>query len=867
MANLETQYVGLTLKTPIVVASAGITETVERMRRAQDNGAGAVVMKSLFEKELSRTSPAPRFKVLHHDLGRDKTFTLMSYEQASEWGPERYGEEIANAKATLELKVIPSINCYTDEGWVCYAQMMEAAGADALELNVSCPHGSITFTGVDVENTIFHTVEIVRKAVSLPIIPKISPMLTAPLNVVKRVVDLGANGVTIFNRMTAIEIDIYEQRPTMPGGYAGHGGPWAIQYPLRWITAIRPQVDVDIAGSGGVSEWRDVVKHLLAGATVVQTCTAVVMNGYGVISEFVRGLERYMDEWGYETVDAFRGIVCDRILDTEEIPREHLRVAEIAPNWAAPCKAACPMHVPAQSYVRLIAERRFADAYRLIREKDPFQSVCGYVCYRPCEDACTRGEIDEPIAIRALKRFVLEWGDRHPEEVEIEIERATESGRKVAVVGGGPAGLTAAYDLARAGHMVTVFEALPKAGGMLAAGVPKYRLPEEVLDEEIARVERMGVTIRTNARVGTDPTLDDLRRNFDAVLLAIGAHDSSRLGVPGEDAEGVVHGIDFLHEVDLNGSAKVGARVAVVGGGNTAIDAARTALRLGAREVYLVYRRTREEMPADDGEIREAEEEGVRILYLVAPTEVLAEDGRVIGLRCVNLFLGDPDEGGRRRPNAVEGTEFVLTCDTVIPAVSQLPDLTVLSGTSGGSGSNVVVNAETRMTSVPGVFAAGDAVSGRGSVIEAVASGRRAAYEMDRYLRGGEPVLKPEPEVVSVDKREVIRRNADETPEARIEPGIRAADERTRDFRPIEASFTEEQAVEEAKRCLACGCGVGCDVCSDVCIYDAVQVQGDRYFIDKEKCDGCGLCPERCPNGVISMVELQNADCGLRIAE
>jgi len=857
MANLETQYVGLTLKTPIVVASAGITETVERMRRAQDNGAGAVVMKSLFEKELSRTSPTPRFKVLHHDLEREKTFTLMSYEQASEWGPERYGEEIARAKATLDLKVIPSINCYTDEGWISYAQTMEAAGADALELNVSCPHGSITFTGVDVENTIFHTVEIVREAVSLPIIPKISPMLTAPLNVVKRVADLGANGVTIFNRMTAIEIDIDEQRPTMPGGYAGHGGPWSIQYPLRWITAIRPQVDVDIAGSGGVAGWQDVVKHLLAGATVVQTCTAVVMNGYRVIGDFVRGLEGYMDEHGYETIDEFRGVVCDRILGTEEIPREHAQVAEIAPNWAAPCKAACPMHVPAQSYVRLIAERRFADAYRLIRARDPFQSVCGYVCYRPCEDDCTRGEIDQPIAIRALKRFVLDWGDRHPEATEREVERAPESGRRAAVVGGGPAGLTAAYDLARAGHAVTVFEALPQAGGMLAVGVPRYRLPEEVLGAEIARVTRMGVTIRTNAQVGIDPTFDVLRGTFDAALIAIGAHRSSMLDVPGEDAEGVVHGIDFLREVDLNGSAEVGARVAVVGGGNTAIDAARTARRLGAREVYLVYRRTKEEMPADDQEIREAEEEGVRILYLVTPTEVLAANGRVTGLRCVNLFLGDPDEGGRRRPNPVEGTEFVLVCDTVIPAISQLPDLTVLSWTPGGAGPNIVVDPETRMTSMPGVFAAGDAISGRGSVIEAVASGRTAAYEIDRYLREGRPSLKPEPEALSVDRRAVLRRSAGETLGDRIEPQVRAAADRAGDFLPIEEPLTEEQAMEEAKRCLACGCGVGCDVCYDVCIYDAVQVEGDRYVIDKEKCDGCGLCPERCPNGLISMVELR----------
>lgn len=873
MADLRTKYVGLDLVSPIVVASAGITETVERMRRCQENGAGAVVMKSYFEEVISRKSPTPRFKVLEHNLGRDRTFTLMSYEQASKWDIERYAEEVSAAKAKLYIRVIPSLNCITDEGWVEGAKLLEQAGADALELNTSCPHGSITFRGGAVEETIFWVVRLVREVVSLPIIAKISPMLTSPLGVVGELERIGVDGVTIFNRMTALDVDIDEERPTLHGGYAGHGGPWAIQYPLRWISQIRPQVKIDIAGSGGVADGRDVVKYLLAGATVVQTCTAVVMNGYGVIRELLDGLERYMEGKGYRTIEEFRGKVCDRILGTEEVDRRHRLEAWIDARWTAPCKVACPVDVPVQAYVRLIAERKFGEALEMIRSRNPFQSICGRVCYHPCEAACTRGGLDEPIAIMALKRFVTEWGRTHAPLAQWKPEREPDTGKRVAVIGAGPAGLTAAHDLARMGYRVTVFEAAPVPGGMMTLGIPAYRLPRHLVEEEIDYIRALGVEIRTNAPIGDGSTaaasLEDVRRDFDAVFIATGAHKSARLGVLGEHVEGVQYAADWLRRMNLGEMVSVGRKVAVVGGGNTAIDAARSAIRLGAEEVYMVYRRTREEMPAADGEIEEAEEEGVRMLYLVAPVEVLSEGGHVSGLRCVSHFLGEPDQSGRRRPLQVEGTDFVLSVDSVITAVGQSPDVsflgenTELRVTDQGI---IPVDAKTGATNIEGVFAGGDVTSGPSTVVEAIAAGKRAARAIGLFL-SGQPLSTPfsSDGQMEVDTWTVLRRSRDERPTPRVSVPVADKAMRRRTFSEAVLDLTEQQAVAEASRCLACGCGVGCGLCQRVCIYDGVEQIYDKYRIN-DRCDGCGLCPERCPLGVISMKspEEHKARSGLR---
>jgi len=851
--------VGLELDCPIIVASAGITETVERMRQCEENGAAGVVMKSWFQEEISRQSPTPRFAVLRHDLGRDKTFTLFSYEQASEWDLARYAQEVADAKAKLALKIIPSINCVTEEGWVNAAREMQAAGADAIELNTSCPHGSITFRGGAVEGTIFETVQVVRQAVKVPIVAKLSPMLTSPIGVAKRLEEIGVDGVTIFNRMTALEIDIQEERPIMHGGYAGHGGPWAIQYPLRWISAIRPAVKIDIAGSGGVATWEDVVKYLLVGATVVQTCTAVVMEGYEVLRELRQGLERFMDERGYQRLDDFRGKVNERILGTEEIDRRKRFQAVRRYEALAPCKAACPIGVSAQSYVRLVAEGRLEEAVRVVRASNPFQSICGRVCYAPCEDACTRQPLGGPVAIRALKRFVDEWGRRHMPLLEQDVATAPPTGKRVAVVGSGPAGLTAAHDLALAGHAVTVFEALDLPGGLLRVGIPDYRLPKRLVDEEIEAIRSLGVEVRTGTALGRDFSVASLRDDgFNAALLATGAHQTVSLGVPGEDADGVLDAMEFLRRLNLGERVAVPKRVAVVGGGNSALDAARCALRLGADVVYVVYRRTRNEMPAHEREIADAEAEGIRIMYLSIPVSVIVEEGKVAGLRCVAGYLDRTAVNGRRPSRAVTGAGFTLKIDMVLCAVGQRADAELLAaqGVATRDDGSAVSDPATCATNVEGVLAAGDAAGRPGSIVEAIADGRRAAAAIGRYL-AGEPIEPPPPEIEpkTLDEKTMLARHIEKPEEPRVVVSQRDPSARVRDFAELELQLDEQAARREAERCLACGCGVGCGLCLKVCIYSAVEQVGDAFVIDGEKCDGCGLCVVRCADQAIELVE------------
>jgi heterodisulfide reductase subunit A len=500
-----------------------------------------------------------------------------------------------------------------------------------------------------------------------------------------------------------------------------------------------------------------------------------------------------------------------------------------------PCTEACPIRQEAAGYVALIREGRFHEAAQLIHKKNPLPVVCGRVCYHPCETECNRGYVDKPVAIQYLKRFAIDWELEHNGKFEpprIEVEKP----QKIAVIGSGPAGLTCAHDLALNGYKVTVFEQLPVIGGMLAVGIPEYRLPKKLLDMEVEYMRGMGIRFKTDMKLGSDFSIDDLRKEgYQAFFISIGAHKSVKLEVKGEDLEGVISGIEFLRRVNLGMFKGIGKHVGVVGGGNTAIDAARTALRMGAEKVSILYRRTKAEMPAAPHEIEDAEAEGIQIAFLTSPVEILGKNGKVVGVNCIRMQLGEPDASGRRRPVPVPDSEHALQYDTIIIAISQSPDLNVVNGQSQLKLSvshygTLDVDLETLQTNIPFVFAGGDVVLGPSTVIASMGAGRRAAESIDKVLSGERlenfktHMVKP-----AIRRGEDFRPHAyapmyKDTPQvARIEMPKRDEHVRRRMFAEVELGYSEDEAIKEASRCLSCGVCVECYECERVCQPGAVD--------------------------------------------
>jgi len=465
----------------------------------------------------------------------------------------------------------------------------------------------------------------------------------------------------------------------------------------------------------------------------------------------------------------------------------------------APCEQACPAHVDVSGYVALIGEGRFAEALALHRQRNPFPGVCGRVCTHPCEEICRRRDTDEAIAIRQLKRFMADVELAHPAKRATPPPQPTKG--RVAIVGSGPAGLTAAYFLAPLGYNITVLEAHSEPGGALLS-IPDYRLPKDIVRQEIALIEDRGVAIQTNTRLGVDFSIDELfDQGYQAVFLAVGAHTTHRLGIPGEDLDGIFQGLSFVWDVNLGKPPNLrGKKVAVIGGGNVAVDAARSAVRLGAEATHIIYRRRREDMPAEESEVNEAGREGTQMHYLLSPVEICG-NGRVKQLRCARMTLGEFDPSGRRRP-VPSGEDVTFEVDVVVVAVGQLPDLSFLRDgeIEVDRGGRIVVDLETLMTGWEAVFAGGDTVTGPATVVEAIAAGQKAAANIDRFLGG--------PGIIWPQERDVVRTSYDEDAyaweRAREVPLQLAPEERSGNFQEVEGCFRPEQAVEEAKRCLHC---------------------------------------------------------------
>ncbi len=530
-------------------------------------------------------------------------------------------------------------------------------------------------------------------------------------------------------------------------------------------------------------------------------------------------------------------------------------VSPLRPRYSEktpPCAGHCPNGADIRGWLTTIAqaeaygrthEQALEAAWLKIVDRNPFPAICGRVCPHPCESECNRKNKDGPVAINALERFIGDFGIAEG----LKLPRLVEEKRleRIAVIGSGPAGLSCAYQLSRRGYSVTIFEAFSRPGGMLRYGIPVYRLPRKVLDSEINRILDLGVELRCDCGIGNDISYEQLRKDFNAVFVAIGAHKGLKLGVTGEDASNVWTGTEFLNRANSGEKIQVGSKVVVVGGGDTAIDAARVSKRLGA-DVTLLYRRTRAEMPAIAPEIEGALEEGVSIEFLAAPIEVIRNNGTAVGLRCIRMELGAPDASGRPRPVPKPGAEFDLEATTIIAAISQEPDFAPVAELREGK--DWIKTDDSGRTPMPGVYAGGDAIE-LALVATAIYQGRIAAQAIDAHFHGRElekPAVHPPGSNVKLDwYKESVRNERRRIP----------VEQRSLDAE-IENGFSESEALEEAKRCMSCGMCMDCETCWMYCTYNCfVRLpKGEHYKIKLEVCNGCKKCAEACPSGYIDLI-------------
>ncbi len=552
------------------------------------------------------------------------------------------------------------------------------------------------------------------------------------------------------------------------------------------------------------------------------------------------------------------------------------------------CQEACPVGTNCRGYLNLAAEGRFEEGYLLAREPNPVAAMCSYVCSAPCERACRRGDIDRPLAIRAMKRFLVEWHEASG--IPDTMPPITPREERVAVIGAGPSGLAVARELAVNGYQVTVYDSLPYGGGTLLMGVPAFRLPREAIEMDVRLVERLGVSFVFDTTIGVDLPFEELQRDCDAIAICAGAMNPVYLDIPGADLEGVLYGVDFMKRANLGQEVEVGQNVVVVGGGYTAMDCARTSLRFGADNVTIAYRRTRSELVVDEEELGETEREGVGMDFLVSPIELLGEGGKLKAVRFIRNKLGEPDASGRRSPVPIAGSEFTLPCDTIIPAVSQAADLSFLPVESSFevNRGRIKVDPATYATNVRGVFACGDFVTGPTTMIESAGHGKKAAYAIDRYLDGRADVtITPNVKLTSSWRHEmpelydVLPRQ--HIPAAELAARMPSTDPAVNFTTPVELGYDATAAVAESTRCLMCNYNIWfdpfrcvlCGACADVCpegvihMVDVNQLKtegllpeieeaygwadGAAMILDEERCIRCALCVKRCPFDAITM--------------
>ncbi|MCP4400538.1 MAG: FAD-dependent oxidoreductase [bacterium] len=874
---LPIEVAGIQFKNPFYVASGPTTKSVKQLQRIEETGWAAASIKLTIDPD-PYVNRVPRYALFN-----DRDALCFTAEKRLKFSEGL--TLVTDAKKVLtDLILMANITYAGDQGtagWVNMAKKFEDTGVDIIELNMCCPNMSYNLeissgdensstvrTGASLGQQGDAVAEIVReikKVVSIPVFVKLTPEGGQIARIAHALYAAGADAVGGTSNRLGIPIvnldnpasAVYHLQKEI--SMSCHAGAWLKPLAQRDTYEMRKLngPDVSIMQAGGVRNYKDAAELIMCGTDLVGICAETLISGFGFIEGLISELKGFMGSHGYDDLRSMRDLIVPEVKSALELTLYdgHARITK--PKLAAPCKAACPHGVPAQAYVQMVAKGDFRRAYDLIMSKNPLQSVCGWVCNSPCEDACTRGDIGTTIPIGALKRFVLEYGKQQGWTPELSVHQ--QRPEQVAVIGSGPAGLACAYYLTLAGYRVTVFEKEHYLGGMLRYGLPRFRMNHQVLDEEIEMLTSLGIVFEPGKALGREISIEVLKsQGYQAIFLGIGATDGRPLNVPGEEQHGVLSAMSFLKDVYDGQDSGLGKKVVVIGGGFTAVDAARSAKRLGAEEVYIAYRRTKDEMPASAAEITEAEEEGIKVMYLVSPQSIEAQNGHVSGIHMINQVLGAADASNRRRPEAVPTADFTLTCDTVIAAIGQQSDLQ--DGASGlklDEYGMLAIDPATGATQLEGVYAGGD-VHAVDSVIAAIAAGKRAACSIDAMLAQDAAVLEYDPtEYPVVSKEAVLKRSGYFKDGPVIDLHTQDGNTRVTDFSIHVRSLTEEEAVSEAQRCLNCGCGEGCAICATLCPEFTILVDDvDTLGIHEDECVACGMCCNRCPNDNIEMVDL-----------
>ncbi len=825
-ADITTELCGVKMQSPLILSSGPLSFAAEGMIRAHEAGAGAVVTKTIRMERA--VNPVPHIAMHNND-------SLINCEKWADSDAEVWFEREIPMTKKAGAVVIASVGHTLPEAEALVKKAQDA-GADFIEL--------VSYTEVDMIPMLKATLE----RVDIPVICKLSGNWPDPVGCAKKCLELGAAAIAAIDSIgPTLKVDIYNKRPAM-GSSDGYG--WMSGGAMRPIAmrinseiareAIEDGRDLNLYGIGGVTNAEDLVEFLMVGCKAVGVCSIAIIKGIEYYTKLCKDLSVLLKQLGYNSLTDAVGAALPNFPVKENKPTKGERETDeesdvkyqfvYKPDYA-PCQEACPAGVDAALYIDQVRRGDYIGAYMTNSSMNPLTAICGRVCDHPCEANCRRGFVDDPISIRLLKRAAadetfMSCGSELPLP---ELEEP--NGRKVAIVGSGPAGLSAAYYLAKTGYEVKVFEALPIAGGMLAVGIPDYRLPKDILNMEINRIQDMGVEVRTGVRVGTDVSMAQLKAEYDAVIVAVGAHGDPDVHIDGEENAAVLSGVSFLRNVNLALAPGMhGKKVVVIGGGNVAIDAARSALRLSAEEVTVVYRRDEASMPAYREEIEHAKEEGVQFTFLAAPSKV--EEGK---LYYAPMKLGERDASGRRRPEATGEADVAINADVVIMATGQSVDADFIPQ---------VVEEETGKSVEGGVYVAGDCLTGPDSVIRAVAGGRNAAAAIDFELGGDGDVIGP----VGVQRIHFVDLNDDV--QGRIDGWFIDVEDRVPGFSEVEIGFIEDEDRKEASRCLHCGC-INCMRCVEACSYDARQLDFPHMTVDRDLCRNCGVCISSCPTGAL----------------